>query len=115
MYGHSSVMPQPLSDHSPVSVGPHAFSRGQPFSPANHGIHSGRGGRRLTIDPVVIGRVVHEATGLDKEAFNRSMKMSNPTMGPNPNFKQWKKNFLTFMSLKAAYLIPHVAIRESGV
>jgi hypothetical protein len=26
-----------------------------------------------------------------------------------------KRNFMTFLSLKAAYLIPHVAIRESGV
>jgi hypothetical protein len=26
-----------------------------------------------------------------------------------------EKNFLTFLSLKAAYLIPEMAIRESGV
>jgi hypothetical protein len=36
-------------------------------------------------------------------------------MGPNTYFKQWKRNFHTFMSLKAAYLIPHLAIRESNV
>jgi hypothetical protein len=36
-------------------------------------------------------------------------------MGPNTNFKQWNRNFLTFFSLKAAYLIPLPAIRESGV
>jgi hypothetical protein len=58
---------------------------------------------------------VHEATGFDKEAHNRSMKMYVPTMGPNTCFKQWKRNFLTFLSLKAAYLIPMLAIRESGV
>jgi hypothetical protein len=34
------------------------------------------------------------------------MKMYIPTMGPNTGFKQWKGNFLTFMSLKAVYLIP---------
>jgi hypothetical protein len=64
---------------------------------------------------VVIGRVVHEAAGFDKEALNRSMKLFIPTMGPNTDFKQWKRNFLTFLSLKLAYLIPLLAIRDSGV
>jgi hypothetical protein len=36
-------------------------------------------------------------------------------MEPNTDFKPWKRNFLTFMSLKAAYLIPQLALRESGV
>jgi hypothetical protein len=63
---------------------------------------------------VVVGRAAHEATGFDKDALNRSMKMSVPTMGPNSDFKQWKRNFLSFLSLKAAYLIPQLAIRESG-
>jgi hypothetical protein len=64
---------------------------------------------------VVIGRVAHEAAGFDKDALNRSMKMSVPTMGPTTDFNQWKRNFLNFLSLKAAYLIPHLAVRESGV
>jgi hypothetical protein len=63
---------------------------------------------------VVVGRVAHEATGFDKDALNRSMKMSFPTMGANSDFEQWKRYFLNFISLKAADLIPHVAIRESG-
>jgi hypothetical protein len=64
---------------------------------------------------VVIGRDVHEPAGLDKETLNRSMKMFVPTMGPNKNFNQWKRIFLTFLSLNATYLIPQLAIRESGV
>jgi hypothetical protein len=64
---------------------------------------------------VVIGRALNEATGFDKESLNRSMKMTVLTMRPNTNFKQWKRSFLTFMSFKAAYLIPQLAIRESGV
>jgi spore cortex formation protein SpoVR/YcgB (stage V sporulation) len=60
---------------------------------------------------VVIGRAVHEATGFDKESLNRSMKMTVTTMGPNSDFKPWKRNFLTFLTLKAAYLIPQ---RESS-
>jgi hypothetical protein len=43
------------------------------------------------------------------------MKMDVPTMGANIDFKQWKRNFLTFLSLKAEYLIPELAIHESGV
>jgi hypothetical protein len=43
------------------------------------------------------------------------MKMTVSIMGPNTNFKQWKTNFLTFLSIKAAYLIPQLAIKESGV
>jgi hypothetical protein len=65
---------------------------------------------------VVIGRAAHEATGLDRDALNRSMKMSVATMEPSTDFKQWKRNFLqNLLSLKAAYLIPQLAIRESGV
>jgi spore cortex formation protein SpoVR/YcgB (stage V sporulation) len=43
------------------------------------------------------------------------MKMTVPIMGPNTDFKPWERNFLTFMSLKAKYLIPQLAIRESCV
>jgi hypothetical protein len=64
---------------------------------------------------VVIGRAAHEATGFDKDALNRSMNMSVPTMRPAADFKQWKRNFLNFLSLKASYLTPQLAIRESGV
>jgi hypothetical protein len=64
---------------------------------------------------VVIGRAAHEATGFDKDALNRSIKMSVPTMGPTTDFKLWKRTFLNFLSIKAAYLIPQLAIRDSGV
>jgi hypothetical protein len=108
-------MPPAMHGYSPVPGGPSSFPAGQLFSLSNRGAHSGRGGRRLTIDPVVIRRDVHEATGFDKEALDRSMKMFVPTRGPNTNFKQWKRNFLAFLSLKAAYLTPQLAIRETGV
>jgi hypothetical protein len=53
-----------------------------------------------------MGRAANEGTGFDKDALNRSMKMSVHTMGPTTDFKRWKRNFLNFLSLKAAYLIP---------
>jgi hypothetical protein len=43
------------------------------------------------------------------------MKMSVPIMGPTTDFKQWKWTFLYFLSIKAVYLIPQLAIRDSGV
>jgi hypothetical protein len=61
---------------------------------------------------VVIGHAAHEATGFDKDALKWSMKLSVSTMGPTMDFKQRKRNFLSFLSLKAAYLIPELAIRE---
>jgi hypothetical protein len=64
---------------------------------------------------VVIGRAVNEATGFDEESLNRSIKMTFPNMGPNIDFKQWKGNFLTFLSLNVAYLIPQLAIRKANV
>jgi hypothetical protein len=36
-------------------------------------------------------------------------------MRPNTDFRPWKRNFFTFLTLKAAYLNPQLAIRESGV
>jgi hypothetical protein len=48
---------------------------------------------------VVIGGA-HEATGFDKDALNRSIKMWVPTMGPNSDFKHWKGIFLTSSPLR---------------
>jgi hypothetical protein len=39
--------------------------------------------------------VVNEATSFDNESLNRSMKMTVPTMGPNTDFKPWKRNVPT--------------------
>jgi hypothetical protein len=63
---------------------------------------------------VVIGHAADEAKGFDKDALNRPMKMSVPTMGPNTDFKQWKRNFLNLLSFKAAYLIPHASHPRVG-
>jgi hypothetical protein len=103
---HPYGLPTATTNHSPSPGGP---------PPTRRGGHTTRGGRRPTIDPVVIGRAAHEATGSGKDALNRSMKMSVPIMGPTTDFKQWKRNFLNFLSVKATYLIPQLAIRDSGV
>jgi hypothetical protein len=71
---------------SPVPGGQPHILGGQPFPSPHRGCRSVRGGRRPTIDPLVIGRVVNESTGFDKESMNRSMNMSVPTMGLNTDF-----------------------------
>jgi hypothetical protein len=99
-------VPPALQGHFPFRGGPPPSFTGHYFYNAHLGAHSGRRGRRPTIDQVIVGRATHEAIGFDKDALNRSMEMSVPTIGPNTDFKQWKRNFLTFLSLKATYLIP---------
>ena len=97
--GHTHPHGPPIAvrGHSPLPGGPPPPFHGRHSPPAERGAHTRRGGRRPTIDPVVIGRAAHEATGFDKDALNRSMKMSVPTMGPTTDFKQWKRNFLNFL------------------
>jgi hypothetical protein len=85
MAGHS---PFPGGPPPPFSGGPPPPFLGQHSHPTERGGHTTRGGRRPTLDPVVIGRAAHEATGFDKDTLNRSMKMSVPTMGPTTDFKQ---------------------------
>jgi uncharacterized protein YpmS len=36
-------------------------------------------------------------------------------MGQHSEFKQWKRKFLTFLSLKTTYFMPKLAILVSGV
>jgi hypothetical protein len=61
-----------------------------------------RGGRRPTIDHVVVNRAVGETTDFDRDAINMSMKMNVPVMGPNTKFRHWKNGLFDFLSLKAA-------------
>jgi hypothetical protein len=74
-----------------------------------------RGGRRPTIDHVVVNRAAGEIADFDRDSINMSMKMNVYVTGPNIEFRHCKNRFLDYMSLRAAYLIPQLAQRESGV
>jgi hypothetical protein len=64
---------------------------------------------------MVVGRAANdESANFDKGDINMCIKMNFPTMGPTTEFKHSRSHFLSFMSLKAAYLIPHMAVRDSG-
>jgi hypothetical protein len=112
--------------HTPIAVDqpfmpptpPHAppmFPHGPPRHPSVSAPPAGpRRGRRPTIDHVVVNHAASEAGDFDRDAINWSMKLNVPVMGPNQEFRHWKNMFICFLSLKAAYLIPQLALRESG-
>jgi hypothetical protein len=93
------------------------FPHGPPRHPSVTAPHAGlaaRGGRRPAIDLVVVNRAASETSDFDRDAINMSMKMNVHVMGPNTEFRHWKNKFLDFLSVKATYLIPQLALRESG-
>jgi hypothetical protein len=51
----------------------------------------------------------------DGDSFSRSFRMDAPLMPKTDDFKFWKRDFLSFLSLKAAALIPEMAMSSSGV
>jgi hypothetical protein len=81
-----SLLVRPLSAFPSLPPHHYKLSLVPYISPPTALLHGGRGGRLPAIDPVVIGRAAHEATGFDKDALNRSMKMPVPTMGPTTDF-----------------------------
>jgi hypothetical protein len=107
---------QPLLPPAPPHAPP-MFPHGPPKHPSVSAPPAGpaaRGGRRLTIDHVVVNGAAGETVDFDMDAINMSMEMNVLVMGPNTEFRHWKNRFLDFLSLKAAYLIPQLALRESG-
>jgi hypothetical protein len=60
----------------------------------------------------VVGRAVFLSNGCDKEAMNRSMKMTVPPWARTCTSSNGKGTFSRF---EAAYMIPQLALRVSGV
>jgi hypothetical protein len=50
------------------------------------------------------------ATDFDGDSFSRSFRMDAPLMPKTGESILWKRNFLSFLSIKAAELIPQVAM-----
>jgi hypothetical protein len=55
------------------------------------------------------------ATNFDGDSFSRSFRMDAPLMPRTGEFKTWKRDFLSFLSIKGAALIPQLALSSSGV
>jgi hypothetical protein len=85
------------------------------LAPPHEPAHSGRTGRGHTIDPEFVAMTADWATNFDGDSFSRSLRMDAPLMPKTGEFKAWKRDFLSFLSIKAAALIPQLALSSSGV
>jgi hypothetical protein len=84
-------------------------------APTHEQSQHGSASRRPTIDPDVVAMTADWATNFDGDSFYRSFRMEAPPMPKTGEFKVWKLGFLSFLSIKAAALIPQLAISSSGV
>jgi hypothetical protein len=79
------VVDQPLMPPRPPLAPPlfmHGSARRPTMSPPPAGSAT-CGGRRPTIDHVIVGRLASEAADFDKNSINMSMKMNVPVMSPH--------------------------------
>jgi hypothetical protein len=81
------------------------------FEQSPHGSAS----RRPTIDPEFVAMTADWATSFDGDSFSRFFRMDAPLMPRTGEFKTWKRDFQSFLSIKGAALIPHLALSSSGV
>jgi hypothetical protein len=75
----------------------------------------GTASRRHSIDPGFVAMTADWATNFDGDSFSRSFRMDAPLMPKTGEFKTWKRDFLSFLSIKGAALIPQLALSSSGV
>jgi hypothetical protein len=73
-----------------------------------------RGGRRPTIDSVIVGGAASESTNFDMDSINRSMLMNFHVMCHATEFRHRESRILSLKSPKATYLIPELALRDLG-
>jgi hypothetical protein len=69
----------------------------------------GNASRRPTIDPEFVAMTADWATNFDGDSFSRSFRMDAPLMPWTGEFNTWKRDFLSFLSIKGAALIPQLA------
>jgi hypothetical protein len=103
-----------LRDHPVVistTADPHVdgtFSLASEFVPAptHEQTHHGSANRRHTIDPDFVAMTADWATNFDGDSFSRSFRMDAPLVPKTGEFKNWKRDFLSFLSIKGVALIP---------
>jgi hypothetical protein len=75
----------------------------------------GSNNRRFTIDPDLVAQTVSHATNFDGVSFSRSFRMDVLLIPKTGDLKIWKRDFVSFLSMEAAALIPQLAMSSSGV
>jgi hypothetical protein len=112
-----------LRDH-PVTIdaggnphvdGPYMPARELVPAPTHEETHHGIASRRHTIDPGFVAMTADWATNFDGDSYSRSFRMDAPLIPKTGEFKSWKRDFLSFLSIKGAALIPHLTLSSSGV
>jgi hypothetical protein len=112
-----------LRDH-PVAIGaatnplvdaPYRLAGEFVHAPPHEPAHSGITSRRHTIDPEFVAMTADCATTFDGDSFSRSFCMDAPLMPKTGEFKAWKRDFQSFLSIKAAALIPQLGLSSYGV
>jgi hypothetical protein len=75
----------------------------------------GSNNRRFNIDPDLVAQTIDQATNIDGDSFSLFFRMDTPMIPKTFEFKIWKRVFMSFLSLKAAALIPQLAMSSFGV
>jgi hypothetical protein len=87
------------------------------LAPQHEQTRRGDTNRRHTIDLDFVAMTADWATNIDGDSFSRSFRMDAPLMPKTGELKVWKRDFVSFLSIKAAALIPPVhrlALSSSG-
>jgi hypothetical protein len=77
--------------------------------------HHGNANRRPTIDPEFVAMTADWATNFDGDSFPPSFRMDATLMSRTGEFETWKRDFLSFLSIKRVALIPQLALSSYGV
>jgi hypothetical protein len=85
------------------------------LAPTYEQSHHGSATRRPTIDPEFVAMTAKWATNFDGDSFSRSFRTDAPLMPRTGEFKTWKRDFLSFLSIKGAAFIPQLAMSSYGV
>jgi hypothetical protein len=112
-----------LCDH-PVAIGiaatshvdtPYKLTSEFVHAPQREQTHRRSNNHLFIIDPNFVAVTAYWATDFNGDSFSRWFCMDAPSMPKTGDFKLYKRDFLSFLSVKAAALIPQLAMSSSGV
>jgi hypothetical protein len=68
--------------------------------------HSSTASRRHTIDPEFVAMTADWGNNFDGDSFSRSFRLEAPLMPKTGELKTWKRDFLSFLSIKGGCADP---------
>jgi hypothetical protein len=122
---HSELLRRDALRDYPVAIGtaatplvdtPYMLTGELVHAPQREHAHIGsNNNRRFTIDHDFVAMTADWATVFDGDSFSRSFRTDAPLMPKTCVFKFWKRDVLSNLPLKAAALIPQLAMSSPGV